>query len=417
VALAATGLGLAVAGPASAAGPATAPASTSAGATGLRVQGTWNVRATPGGTLVGRVGPGPVEVDCRAGGPSVTIPGSGTSAVWDHLRGRGYVTDLALTGTPATSIAACAKTTEPTKKPTRSTRTTPPRTAPAPVTTGAIVGLAGKCLTVRGGTKAGDGDSSAVELSDCAGTAAQRWTPSGLTLRALGRCLDTVEVPGKGTAGGTRARIAACDGGAGQTWQLTGRTLRNPATGRCLDVLRADPSDGTATTLRPCNGRPNQIWSTSTAPAPGPAGYGRAIRAEATTWALDSAGGQCKVWAAKVVNAVLHRQGGGRIGGYESRGGAYWGSYAAAGGVRVSAAQAAPGDLIQLNNPADRTSNVHYRAMHSAIIVARASTPGTFVVRDSNWHGDERVTDHLWTPGTTAAKFGLETNYWRFGTD
>ena len=383
--LAVTGLGFALAAPAHA-------------VTGRSITGTWNVRTTPGGALAGKVGPGPADVDCQAGGPSVTIPGVGTSAVWDHVRGRGYVTSLAVSGT-GKKLPACAATPAATPAP-----------APAPVLgAGSIVGLAGKCLHVRGGkSRAG----AAVQLHDCNGSAAQRWTRSGTTLRALDKCLDTA---GQATGNGTRAQLSVCTGAATQAWQLTGGNLRNTASGRCLDVFKARSANGTRTSLWTCNGHSNQTWNATLAAAPAPTGYQAQILGQAATWATGSKGGQCKVWAAKVVNAVLARETGARIGGYESAGGAYWGSYANAGGRRVPVDQAAPGDLIQTNNPADRTSNKHYRAMHSAIIVALTGTPGTFVVRDSNWHGDEVVTEHLWTPATTAAKHGLESNYWRFG--
>jgi hypothetical protein len=248
---------------------AAAPASASP-VRDLRLTGTWNLRATPGGTLIGKVHAGPVTVDCQADGPTVNIPGTGRTAIWNRIPGRGYVTDLAVAG----------------------------------------------------------------------------------------------------TADGKRdPRIPSCGGTAPQP-------------------PRSSPTSS---------------------------GYGAAVLARAKNYPLNSYGGQCKVWAAKVVNAVLLQHGSRRIGGYESRDGAYWGSYVNAGGVRVAVSQAAPGDLIQTNNPNDRTSNVHYRAMHSAIIVSLTGTPGTFVVRDSNWGGNELVTEHLWTPDVTAKRFGLETNIWHFG--
>ncbi|WP_037776260.1 glycoside hydrolase family 30 beta sandwich domain-containing protein, partial [Streptomyces pristinaespiralis] len=53
---------------------------------------------------------------------------------------------------------------------------------------GALVGLGGKCLDVAGGSSA---DGTAVQLWDCNGSAAQRWTlRSDGSVQALGKCLD-----------------------------------------------------------------------------------------------------------------------------------------------------------------------------------------------------------------------------------
>jgi Cutinase len=67
---------------------------------GLHINGTWNVRNTPTDSPNGTVSSGQVvTVDCQADGPSVTVAGFGTSAIWDHIPGRGYVSDLAVVET------------------------------------------------------------------------------------------------------------------------------------------------------------------------------------------------------------------------------------------------------------------------------------------------------------------------------
>jgi hypothetical protein len=77
--------------------------------------------------------------------------------------------------------------------------------------TGALTGLAGKCLDVAGADSA---DGTPVQLYDCNGTAAQQWTVGGDgTVRALGKCLD---VTGNSTADGAKAQLWSCTGGANQ---------------------------------------------------------------------------------------------------------------------------------------------------------------------------------------------------------
>ncbi|MEO3873057.1 ricin-type beta-trefoil lectin domain protein [Nonomuraea sp. B12E4] len=79
-----------------------------------------------------------------------------------------------------------------------------------------MVGLAGKCVDVAGGSNA---DGAAVQLYTCNGSAAQWWTrPGDGTLRALGKCLDVVD---RGTANGGRLPLWSCSGGANQKWTLT----------------------------------------------------------------------------------------------------------------------------------------------------------------------------------------------------
>jgi hypothetical protein len=99
------GQGQPSAAPAAQPPPATAPApSTTATPVptaptldGLHIMGNWRVRATPGGTPSGVVHDGEVvTVDCQATGPQLRVAGLGTSAIWDHLPDRGFVTNLAV---------------------------------------------------------------------------------------------------------------------------------------------------------------------------------------------------------------------------------------------------------------------------------------------------------------------------------
>ncbi|MZF86648.1 ThuA domain-containing protein [Streptomyces sp. SID5643] len=122
---------------------------------------------------------------------------------------------------------------------------------------GPVVGLAGKCLDVRGG---GSADGTAVQISSCTGSAGQRWTVTpGSTVKALGKCLD---VSGSSTADGTKVQLWSCNGGANQNWQANpDGSLRNPRSGKCLDVSGATSADGTLVHLWTCHGGANQKWT------------------------------------------------------------------------------------------------------------------------------------------------------------
>ncbi|BBH68652.1 glycosyl hydrolase [Actinoplanes sp. OR16] len=121
---------------------------------------------------------------------------------------------------------------------------------------GPIRGLAGKCLDVAGGASS---DGTKVQLYSCNGTAAQNWTRSGNTVRALGKCLD---VAGGGTANGTKAQLWTCNATAAQNWspQADG-SLRNPQSGRCLDVSQNSSADGQQIHIWDCHGGANQKWT------------------------------------------------------------------------------------------------------------------------------------------------------------
>ncbi|MGP3959047.1 ricin-type beta-trefoil lectin domain protein [Nonomuraea sp. 3N208] len=122
---------------------------------------------------------------------------------------------------------------------------------------GPIIGLAGKCIDVAGGSSA---DGTPVQLYTCNGTPAQQWTrPGDGTLRALGKCLDVV---GHGTADGSKLQLWSCGGGANQQWTYTsGRDLVNPAADKCADVTGNTSADGTRLQIWTCTGAANQKWT------------------------------------------------------------------------------------------------------------------------------------------------------------
>lgn len=132
-------------------------------------------------------------------------------------------------------------------------------------------------------------------------------------------------------------------------------------------------------------------------------------------------GGQCKVFAQKVVNDILEREGiKARVGGYGTPGGAYYGAYKRAGGMLVGAEAGQPGDVIQVipardknkDFPATRDKN-NESILHTAIIVDTIK-PGVYQVRDSNYVAYETIGTHRWNP-IAWRKRGVEVYVWRFG--
>ncbi|MEV5900835.1 ricin-type beta-trefoil lectin domain protein [Streptomyces sp. NPDC052127] len=122
---------------------------------------------------------------------------------------------------------------------------------------GSLAGLAGKCLDVAGGTTA---NGTAVQLYDCNGSAAQRWTvrPDG-SLQALGKCLDVV---GGSTADGAKTQLYDCNGTGAQRWSYNATTgdVVNTAANKCLDVTDNSSANGARGQIWSCTGAANQKW-------------------------------------------------------------------------------------------------------------------------------------------------------------
>ncbi|MGV4981171.1 lectin [Streptomyces sp. NRAIS4] len=129
--------------------------------------------------------------------------------------------------------------------------------SPAAAATGAITGLAGKCLDVAG---ADSTDGTPVQLYDCNGTGAQQWTVgSDGTIRALGKCLD---VTGDSTADGAKVQLWTCTGGPNQSWTVTSaHDIVNPQANKCLDVTDDNSANGTRIQIWTCGGGANQKWN------------------------------------------------------------------------------------------------------------------------------------------------------------
>lgn len=90
-------------------------------------------------------------------------------------------------------------------------------TTPPTQNAGQITGLGGKCVDVNA---ASNDNGTAVQLYDCNGSNAQKWTANGsqnLVNAGSGKCL---EATGNASANGTRLQIWTCGSGANQKWTL-----------------------------------------------------------------------------------------------------------------------------------------------------------------------------------------------------
>ncbi|MGI5378430.1 lectin [Streptomyces sp. CA-251387] len=122
---------------------------------------------------------------------------------------------------------------------------------------GSFVGLAGKCLDVAGGSTA---NGTPVQLYDCSGSAAQRWTVQGDgSVRALGKCLD---VTSGSTADGAKVQLYDCNGTGAQQWSYDASTgdVVNRAADKCLDVTDNSSANGARAQIWSCTGAGNQKW-------------------------------------------------------------------------------------------------------------------------------------------------------------
>lgn len=156
---------------------------------------------------------------------------------------------------PTRTEAAPRKSAVATRR-TKTSKPTPPSTAPASHATsapaadrtGAITAASGRCLAL-GGLLALDGNP--IVTAACSGGTAQQFTlATDGTLRVAGRCAQTT---GDGTV-----RVIGCDDRAAARWRPgPGGALVNPASGDCL----TDPGRDGATRATACTGATDQRWA------------------------------------------------------------------------------------------------------------------------------------------------------------
>ncbi|GIF11351.1 glycoside hydrolase family protein [Actinoplanes teichomyceticus] len=119
---------------------------------------------------------------------------------------------------------------------------------------GPITGIGGKCVDVAGANPA---NGTAVQLYDCNGTGAQRWTVDGDRIQALGKCLD---VTAASTTDGAKVQLYDCNGTGAQKWSAQGGRLVNTGSGKCLDATGQSPANGARLQIWTCTGAANQAW-------------------------------------------------------------------------------------------------------------------------------------------------------------
>src|SRR4051812_15781282 len=139
-------------------------------------------------------------------------------------------------------------------------------------TAGPITGLGGKCVDVAGASAA---NGAAIQLYDCNGSTAQRWTAgnSDGTIRALGKCLD---VAAAATTNGAKIQLYDCNATGAQKWTVANGALINSGSGKCLDVTDKSTANGARLQIWTCSNTSNQTWvmpggSTPTTPPTTPA--------------------------------------------------------------------------------------------------------------------------------------------------
>jgi hypothetical protein len=132
-------------------------------------------------------------------------------------------------------------------------------TTPPTGGTGPITGLGGKCADVTGAATA---NGTAIDLYDCNGTAAQKWTVGDGTVQALGKCMD---VTSASTANGAKVQLYDCNGSAAQAWTANSAgQLVNTGSGKCLDATGNSSANGTRLQIWTCGTGANQKWTVPT---------------------------------------------------------------------------------------------------------------------------------------------------------
>jgi len=116
--------------------------------------------------------------------------------------------------------------------------------------------LSNRCIDVQNGSSA---NGTPVQMWDCNGTAAQRWTmTSSNAVMAMGKCLDIIN---SGTANRTQVQLWDCTGAGNQKWIPQGNsTLLNPQSGRCLEIIDFNVNNGAPLGIQDCHGYDNQRW-------------------------------------------------------------------------------------------------------------------------------------------------------------
>lgn len=124
--------------------------------------------------------------------------------------------------------------------------------APPAARVGTITGDGNLCLDLNGGVPQ---DDNHVQVFDCNGTEAQRWTlATDGTLRVVGKCAQVT--------GDSTVHIIGCDSRAQSQWRAgAGNALVNVATGACLTDPDAGARSGAGVRVAACADTANQQWA------------------------------------------------------------------------------------------------------------------------------------------------------------
>ncbi len=207
-----------------------------------------------------------------------------------------------------------------------------------------------------------------------------------------------------GTAGNVGANAVMQGDGNLVVYRSSGKAIWSSGTGHHPGAILDMQDDGNLVIYS--NG--TAIWSSKGAASSGITPVNRSILARAQSYPNGFGGGECIVWAAR----VLSEASGGRIrlSAYTS---GYQGTYSANGARQVSSSSATGGDLIQVTPAGSADSQgaaLDAGPLHTAIILKNLGG-GNFYVIDSNWAGNGRVQRHDYDP---YARRGRTVKIWRF---
>jgi streptogrisin C len=101
-------------------------------------------------------------------------------------------------------------------------------------------------------------DGAQLQMWDCNGSAAQRWTFVDGTIRAGGKCMD---VAWGSTANGAAIQLANCSGNLAQRFVLTAAgDLVSVLANKCVDIKDWSSASGARLQIWSCAGTANQKW-------------------------------------------------------------------------------------------------------------------------------------------------------------
>jgi poly(3-hydroxybutyrate) depolymerase len=136
--------------------------------------------------------------------------------------------------------------------------TTPPPTTPPPAGQQIVGTGSGRCVDITGFNT---NDGTRLQLFDCTGGWNQKWANTNNTFvnPQSGKCLNV-----GGTANGSAVTLSTCNGSGAQRWQLQSNgNIVNTQSGRCLDAVGRGTANGTLLQIFDCvaGGQSNQQWS------------------------------------------------------------------------------------------------------------------------------------------------------------